>query len=106
MEQFRVFHGPDKPLGFAFWAEFSEEAEARFREQVNSGRGARLRSRDWKSGDRLRLIEIVAPFATPENKMQEAMLSDLMEKVFKGRSFRLHVIDPESGKRMMKELER
>jgi cytolysin-activating lysine-acyltransferase len=106
LEQFRVFHGPKHPLGFALWAEFSEEAEKRFLEQIDAGRGARLMPQDWKSGDRLWLIELVAPFATPENKLQEAMLADLVENVFKGRKFKLHVIDPAAGKREMKEVER
>ncbi|MEZ5892453.1 MAG: toxin-activating lysine-acyltransferase [Parvularculaceae bacterium] len=104
LEQFRVFHGPKHPLGFALWAEFSEEAEKRFLEQVESGRGARLRPQDWKSGDRLWLIEIVAPFATAENKMNEAMVADLIDNVFKSRPFKLHIIDPQTGKREIKEV--
>lgn len=104
LEQFRVFHGDKHPLGFALWAWLSEEAEARFKAQVEAGRGARLRPDDWKSGDRLWLVELVAPFATAENKMQEAMVGDLVNKVFKTRPFRLHVIDPQTGKKEMKEV--
>lgn len=104
LEQFRVFHGDKHPLGFALWAEFSEEAEKRFLDQVNAGRGARLRPQDWKSGDRLWLIEIVAPFATPDNKLNEAMLADLIDNVFKTRPFKLHVIDAATGKREVKEV--
>ena len=104
LEQFRVFHGPKQPLGFALWASFSEEAEKRFKEQVAAGRGARLRPDDWRSGDRLWLIELVAPFATPENKLNEAMLADLIDNVFKGRKFKLHLIDPSTGEREEKEI--
>ncbi len=102
LEQFRVFHGPKHPLGFALWARFSEEAEKRFLEQVESGRGARLRPQNWKSGERLWLIELVAPFATPENKMNEAMIADLIDNVFKSEPFKLHVIDPETRRREVK----
>ena len=104
LEQFRVFHGPQSPVGFALWASFSEDAETRFKEQIEAGRGARLRPDDWKSGDRLWLIELVAPFATPENKQQEAMLSDLVEHVFKDKKFKLHLIDPATGTREEKEI--
>lgn len=113
LEQFRVFHGEKQPLGFALWAQFSEEAEAKFKAQIDAansqgpafaGRGARLAPTDSKSGDRLWLIELVAPFATPDNKLQEAMLADLKQNVFKSRSFKLHVIDPSTGDREEKEV--
>lgn len=106
LEQFRVFHGEKHPLGFALWARFSEEAEKRFLEQVEAGRGARLRPQDWKSGDRLWLIELVAPFATAENKLNEAMLADLVDNVFRTEPFKLHVVNPKTGKREMKEIGR
>lgn len=61
-----------------------------------------LRYASWKSGDSLWLIELVAPFATRENKLQEAMVADLVENVFKGRSIKLDVIDPKTEKRVMK----
>ncbi len=104
LEQFRVFHGEKHPLGFALWATFSQEVEARFKEQAAAGGGVRLRPQDWKSGDRLWLIELVAPFATPENKLQDAMLADLVQGVFKGKTFKLHTIDPSTGKREEKEI--
>ena len=104
LEQFRVFHGEKHPLGFALWATFSEEVEARFKEQAAAGQGVRLRPQDWKSGDRLWLIELVAPFATAENKLQDAMLADLVQGVFKGKSFKLHTTDPSTGKREEKEV--
>ena len=104
LEQFRVFHGEKQPLGFALWATFSEEAEARFQEQVEAGRGARLRPDDWKSGDRLWLIEMVAPFATSENRLQEAMLADLVQNIFGDRSFKLYSLDPATGRQEVKEV--
>lgn len=104
LEQFRVFHGEETPVGFALRAQFSDEAEARFLEQVEAGRGARLRPQDWKSGDRLWLVDLVAPFATPENKLVEAMLADLIENVFAQKKFKFHVTDPATGKRETKEI--
>jgi cytolysin-activating lysine-acyltransferase len=102
--QFRVFHGPEKaPVGFAIWAYVSEEVEQRLCAQVESGAGARLKPEDWKSGDRLWLIELVALGATEENKLTQAMLADLATNVFPGRKFKLHSADPLTGKRKMKE---
>lgn len=104
LEQFRVFHGDKHPLGFALWANLSEEAEARMTATVAAGGGARLRPDDWKSGDRLWLVELVAPFATPENKLTEAMIADLVQNVFRERKFKFHAADPATGKREVKEI--
>ncbi|PQA87546.1 toxin-activating lysine-acyltransferase [Hyphococcus luteus] len=104
LEQFRVFHGEKQPVGFALWAQFSEEAEARFKAQVEAGQGARLRPQEWKSGDRLWLVDLVAPQATPENKLVEAMLADLVQNVFGQRKFKFHVTDPATGNRTEREI--
>lgn len=58
----------------------------------------------WKSEDRLWLVELCAPFATEENKLNEAMVADLMPKVFVGKSFKMYVTDPLTGKRQVKEM--
>jgi len=104
LEQFRVFHGDKHPLGFALWAYLSEDAEKKLNDAVMAGQGARLRPDEWKSGDRLWLVDLVAPFATPDNKLNEAMLADLVQNVFGAKKFKLHVTDPLTGKREMKEI--
>ncbi len=104
LEQFRVFHGDKHPLGFALWAHLSEDAEKKLNDAVMAGQGARLRPDEWKSGDRLWLVDLVAPFATPENKLSEAMLGDLVQNVLVEKKFKLHVTDPLTGKREMKEI--
>lgn len=81
------------PLGVAIWAKLSEEAEVRLE------RGERLAGEDWRSGDRLWLIELISPFATAENKLLDAMLLDLMQGPFKTSAFSLHRTDPQSGRR-------
>lgn len=81
------------PLGVALWAELSEAAEAKLE------RGEKLSLDEWKSGDRLWLVEMISPFATPQNKLSEAMLTDLMQGPFKARPFSLHRTDPASGRR-------
>jgi cytolysin-activating lysine-acyltransferase len=81
------------PLGVAIWAKLSEEAEARLE------KGDKLKAEDWKSGDRIWLVELISPFATPENKLSEAMLLDLMQGPFKTTAFNLHRTDPKTGRR-------
>lgn len=104
LEQFRVFHGDKTPVGFALWAHLSEDAERRLNDAAMAGQGARLRPDDWKSGDRLWLVDLIAPFATPENKLQEAMLADLLQNIFPKRTIAMHVTDPATGKRETKEI--
>ena len=81
------------PLGVAFWGELSAAAEAKVEA------GARLEAAEWQSGDRLWLLELISPFATPENRLSEIMLADLVQGPFSGRSFSLHRTDPASGRK-------
>jgi cytolysin-activating lysine-acyltransferase len=81
------------PLGVAIWGKLSEAAEARLE------RAERLSREDWKSGDRVWLVELISPFATPQNKLAEAMLLDLMQGPFKDVAFHLHRTDPATGRR-------
>lgn len=102
--QFRVFHQEKVPLGFAIWAYLSEEAEARVRSQAESGVGARLKPDDWKSGDRLWLIEMVTLDGPERDKLAAAMLADLAKGAFAGRSFKFHAADTLTGKREVREI--
>lgn len=79
------------PLGVAFWANLSEAVEEKLE------RGERLEAADWNSGDRLWLVELISPFATPENKLTEIMLADLIGGPFKGKGFSLHKTDVQTG---------
>lgn len=81
------------PLGVALWGLLSEEAEAKVEQ------GERLTPDEWKSGDRLWLLELISPFATPENKLGEAMLADLVQGPFAGKRFSLHRTDPATGRK-------
>lgn len=89
----------EQPMGVAFWAFLSEAAE----QKLEAG-GTRLRPDEWKSGDRLRLVDLVAPFATAENKLREAMLGDLATNVFPGRKIKMHSTDVKTGERTVIEI--
>lgn len=79
------------PLGVSIWAKLSEAAEARL------DAGEHLKAEDWRSGERLWLVELISPFANGENNLSEAMLLDLMQGPFKTFAFNLHRTDPKSG---------
>ncbi|PZO87052.1 MAG: toxin-activating lysine-acyltransferase [Sphingomonas sanxanigenens] len=81
------------PLGVALWGHLSEAVEAKVE------RGERLSADDWKSGDRLWLLELISPFATPENNLAEIMLADLVSGPFANRRFSLHRTDAASGRK-------
>lgn len=75
LQQFRLFRKDGRVIGYASWAFLSAEAEARMTEGSR-----RVAPADWRSGESLWLIELVAPFGGGE-----AMLAELREKVFVGR---------------------
>jgi cytolysin-activating lysine-acyltransferase len=81
------------PLGVAIWAKLTEAAEAKLE------KGERLSAEDWRSGDRVWLVELISPFATKENKLTEVMLVDLMQGPFRTTPFNLHRTDPATGRR-------
>ena len=79
------------PLGVALWANLNDRGEAKL------DRGERLDAADWNAGDRLWLVELISPFATPENKLSEVMFADLVGGPFKGKPFSLHRTDLKTG---------
>jgi cytolysin-activating lysine-acyltransferase len=81
------------PLGVAIWGRLSEPAEARLE------RGEHLAANEWNSGDRVWLVELISPFSTPQNKLSEVMLLDLMQGPFRQTAFHLHRTDPATGRR-------
>jgi hemolysin-activating ACP:hemolysin acyltransferase len=66
LNQFRLLRDGNRIVAFAAWASLSEEAEARL-QQPNP----RLSPAEWKSGDRLWLVHLFAPFVirTRRSKM-------------------------------------
>lgn len=59
-------------MGCLFWARVSDEVEA----MLKAG-ATKVRPQDWKSGPKLWVIEVVAPFGCAEE-----MVKDLKAKVF------------------------
>lgn len=109
LEQYRIFRAGDRPVGVAFWAYLTPETE----EKIKNA-GGRLRPDEWAAskdegkkseGRTLWLVELIAPFHTPENKLADKMLADLMTGPFKGKKFKFHQTDAKTGERKVMELE-
>jgi cytolysin-activating lysine-acyltransferase len=88
LSQYRLFRDGNRVVAFAAWANLSEAAEARLQEP-----NARLAPADWRSGDRLWLVNLFAPFGH-----QEAALKELEQTALAGKTFRMHRHGPD-GKR-------
>lgn len=88
LEQFRLFYGPTTPAAVVFWAFVSKETDARL-----AAGGYRLRPDEWRGGDILWLMELVAPFGAADE-----ILAHLSKNVFPQRVFKFHRTTPE-GKR-------
>jgi cytolysin-activating lysine-acyltransferase len=83
LQQFRLFYDQSKPIGVAFWATVNEEVEARL-----AAGTTRMRPQDWKSGDRLWVVDVIAPFGGAEQ-----MVQDLKAKVFPQREMKFLVVN-------------
>ena len=81
------------PLGVAIWTKLSEAAEKKLE------KGEHLTLEEWKSGDRVWLVEMISPFANAQNKLAEVMLMDMIQGPFRQTAFNLHRTDPGTGRR-------
>ena len=85
--QCKLYMKKEYPISFVSWAFLNEETER----YLLAG-GGRLRPSDWKSGDRLWLIDIVAPFGEVDK-----MLDDIRKNEFPDKTIRLVAPDPATG---------
>ncbi len=90
LEQFRVFHGKQHPVGVALWARVSQETDQRLR----SG-AFKLRPDEWKGGNIPWLIELVGPFGGTDE-----MMADLSAAIFPTETFNYHNIN-NAGQRVI-----
>lgn len=92
--QCKLYMKQEYPISFVSWAFLDEAAEKRLFDN-----GGKLRPEDWNSGDRLWIIDIVAPFGGVEN-----MLRDIQKNEFPGQIVRLIAPDPKTGGITAREL--
>ena len=97
--QFYIFRDGERPVGLALWARCNRAAE----EKIEDGLGqSGLSVEDWNSGDRLWLVELVAPFADDSNRHREIMFADLITGPLAGQAFKFHETDFRTGERRVR----
>jgi len=101
--QFYIFRDGDKPIGLALWARCNPVAEAKLDRGMIEPEN-RLTPDEWQSGDALWLVDLIAPFADPNNKHREIMIADLIYGPLAGQEFKFHLTEP-SGKRIVRTVE-
>lgn len=66
LRQVHLFRSKGRVVGVALWASVSDEVDARLSSGVT-----RLAPLEWKSGDTLWLVDIIAPFGGTERILEE-----------------------------------
>ncbi|GAB5349919.1 toxin-activating lysine-acyltransferase [Alteriqipengyuania sp. 357] len=97
-QQFYLFRDGDQPVGLAMWAKCGPEAEKKLEGGMIEPEN-RLTLEEWDSGERVWLVDLIAPFATNQNRQREIMIADLISGPLKGTEFRFHQTDPATGER-------
>lgn len=92
--QCKLYMKKEYPISFISWAFLDEAAEKRLFQN-----GGKLRPEDWKCGDRLWIIDIVAPFGGVDN-----MLRDIRKNEFPDRVIRFMAPDLKTGGITAREL--
>jgi len=96
--QFYLFRDGDQPVGLALWAKCGPVAEAKLAKGMIEPEN-RLTLEEWDSGDKIWLVDLIAPFATSDNGQREIMMADLIAKPLRGAQFHFHLTDPATGER-------
>lgn len=102
-EQFYLFRDGDKPVGLALWAKCNDEAERKLEGGMIEPEN-RLTLEEWTSGDRIWLVDLIAPFADTTNRHREVMIADLISKPLAGKAFSFHQTDPNTGARTVQKV--
>lgn len=98
VEQFYLFREGERPIGLALWAKCGPEAVKKLDGGMIEPEN-RLTLEEWSNGDQIWLVDLIAPFATAENRHRELMMADLIAGPLAGKAFNFHQTDPATGKR-------
>ena len=102
--QFYLFRDGEQPVGLALWAKCSPAVVKKLDKGLLEVED-HLTLDDWQSGDDVWLVDLVAPFATTDNRQRELMFADLISGPLKGTAFSFHQTDPATGKRSARRVE-
>lgn len=102
--QFYLFRDGERPIGLALWAKCGAIAKAKLDRGMLEVEN-RLTLDEWVNGDEIWLVDLIAPFATAENKQREIMFADLISGPLSGQSFHFHQTDAATGKRTVQTVQ-
>ena len=94
LKQSRLFRRDRVPVAFVSWGLLTDEVEQRVVNGV-----WRLQPGDWKAGDRLWVVDVVAPYGG-----LDAITEDLRKRVFPDRTFKVLRPASEGGRPFVEEL--
>jgi cytolysin-activating lysine-acyltransferase len=103
VEQFYLFRDGSQPVGLALWAQTDAAGEAKLNRGMIEPEN-RLTMDEWSKGDRLWLVDLIAPFASAANQQREIMVADLISGPLRGRGFKFHQTDPATGARTVRDV--
>jgi len=93
-EQFRLYKDKEnKPVGLILWAYVDEDID----KKLELGIG-KLGLNDWNSGDKLWIIDLIAPMGGGDK-----MLEELKDTVFKGKNFKYQSVDKDGNRTIIEE---
>lgn len=90
LDQCKLYMKEEIPWAFITWALVSDEIDARLRSQI-----PRIAPHEWKSGEHLWLIDVVAPFGQAVE-----MIEELRKTQFPGRKVSALLPDPQQGNQL------
>lgn len=91
LDQCKLYMKEEIPWAFITWALVSDEVDARLRTQI-----PKIAPHEWKSGEHLWLIDVVAPFGQADE-----MIEELRKTQFPGRKISALLPDPQQGNRLL-----
>jgi len=103
-QQFYLFRDGEQPVGLALWAKCNEAAAKKLEGGMIEPEN-RLTMEEWTSGPDIWLVDLIAPFATIQNKQREIMIADLISGPLSGQKFNFHQTDPKTGKRTVQTID-
>ncbi len=101
--QFYVFRDAERPVGLALWAKCDAAGEKKLQKGMIEPEN-RLTLEQWVAGDRIWLVDLIAPFADTTNRHREIMIADLISGPLSGQAFSFHVTDPQTGARTVQRI--
>lgn len=103
-EQFYLFRDNQQPVGLALWAKCGPTAAGKLDRGMIEPEN-RLTLAEWSDGDEIWLVDMIAPFATSENKQREIMMADLIAGPLAGKAFNFHQTDASTGVRTVQTVD-